>query len=279
MTARYILQLKGAIASNATNNSIIEITPSVASNNTSKIEIDLSTLGEFGLGSIASCEFDVYSELDGALHPRFPDGKTTVCQKDNSSDGTGNQWDTSFRDGFLHHLNQDNGLIIQVNDVSTTYKTDNGNYCHFVVQNHRCEDLFFDRFSSTGTLAFIDKNNSLVRSGTTAITTESFPISTQGITFTCGSSNTKLNFDYTNFNVEFQNNCSNSNESYLIFTPSATGSAELGGLYNSNGSVNDGFSVSNYNNQDGDFYLNIFCKVDQNGLSYLRTDLENVLFG
>ena len=48
MTTRYILPLNGAIALNSTDNSIIEITPSIANGHPSKIEIDLSTLNTVG---------------------------------------------------------------------------------------------------------------------------------------------------------------------------------------------------------------------------------------
>ena len=108
----------------------------------------------------------------------------------------------------------------------------------------------------------------------------SIPAHTLGIDFTCGTNN-DIQYNYKNFDVSFENSCSNNEKSYLIFTPKANidGKQSLGGSTNGDGSINSPFTITHIENQNGDFYIESVCDVDSNSKPVLLSVLDNVVFG
>jgi hypothetical protein len=103
---------------------------------------------------------------------------------------------------------------------------------------------------------------------------------TQGITINCGNApGMDITYDYTNFNVSFTNNCSNSGKSFAVFTPKSgiTGTQELGNGTNLDGGINEPFAITSIENQNGDFYLVPYCDTDSLSRNILLTALDNTI--
>ena len=107
----------------------------------------------------------------------------------------------------------------------------------------------------------------------------SIPDKTLGIDFTCGS-DSSIQYNYNFFDVFLENSCSNTDKSYLIFTPKSTsiGTHSLGSSINGDGSVNSPFTITHIENQNGDFYIEPIC--DTSGTNpILLSALDNVVLG
>ena len=99
--------------------------------------------------------------------------------------------------------------------------------------------------------------------------------------YICMPSNQFIQCNYSNFNVSFDNYYSNSELSYLIFTPKSTitGTRHLGNSINEDGSINSPFAITNIQNQNGDFYIEPVCDTDVNSKPILLSVLDNVVLG
>jgi len=226
-----------------------------------------------------SCTFDVYSIGSTTLYT--PDNINYLCSN-GDTDGDGNNTNLpansifSFRDQFLlyYHANE---LATKAYTTSEfVAPTGGGNgvdaaHCHFVVTGNSCES--FD-FNGDEPYYFQGANGNNIEN-----------IDNTGIQFTCGAND--INYKYDNFDVYFENNCSNPNgKSYLVFTPKSgtTGLQKLG-----DGQSSIPFYFDAIDKQTGDFYLTVGCNTSGTGCNtsgtgcntsdVLFTALKDVVFG
>jgi hypothetical protein len=276
MNSRFILSIDGTPSVSLTNNSTVNIAGSPSAS------IDLGSLNS-SISTPATCEFKVYGIQDTSNSTNVifaPDNSSYLCSN-GSNDGNGNTTDLpanpifSFRDEFINGMNS-SSTDATISNTTATFGTDvNGNYCDFVITGFTCPTFpFVD--SSSGQFQFLTPsttptNGAPISPTFGSVSTPANPGAMQGINFTCGSSN--ISYGYNNFNVSFENDCSNHNKSFLIFTPqvSATGTQKLG-----SGSENEPFYIANIQNQNGDFYLNAECDT-VSGNAMLATILENTI--
>ena len=274
MTSRYILELNGTPSISPTNNSVVNIAGS-GTGVPSNVAIDLNTLGTVGEGSVAKCEFDMYGNSIGYIvsydeNFQIINGLPAYPCIDNPLTGI-----NGYFNDFTNIIN--NLPEINISDNTNAFHGHNSDtgkyYCKFTIPGYTCDQL---RFSANNGYHFVDSFNNPITSTSGSISTGI----TEGITFTCGSNN-DIKYNYNYFDVSFQNSCSNTDKSFLIFTPksTSTGIQHLGNSINGDGSINSPFTITHIENQNGDFYIEPICDVDGNNKPVLLSVLDNVVLG
>ena len=228
-------------------------TPSISSNNNSIVNIGNAA----GNGVPENVAVDL-SKLGGGC--AFDVNSYTVAGGGGGTYPVTNQNGCDSYDWYYIHW-----LDINISDImENIYVTGATNHCHVIIHGKNCDDLIFsgnDAWGNYGNLNVVNKT----------------PL--QDIVFTCPSDQS-INYNYTNFDVSFENNCFNTDKSYLIFTPksTSTGTQHLGNSVNGDGSVNSPFAITHIDKQKGDFYIEPVCDTDGSS-PILLSVLDNVVLG
>ena len=212
----------------------------------------------------SNCEFDVYGVFSNEYIPKDNAGSSGNFGS-NTNGFECNNFDDYFKNSFINS-----------SYTGSTYSTgtDGIPRCHFSIPAD-CSTLNF----TDGYFVFADANNKTIHRGNVDVT-PAIPGTPQGITFTCDT-NSDIKYNYSNFDVSFENSRSNSDKSYLIFTPksTSTGTQHLGNSTNGDGSINSPFVITHIDKQSGAFYIEPICDVDGNSKPVLLSVLDNVVLG